>query len=47
LKKMKPAFLEHIDNGLANLLEAVDHAPGLSRLKELARECQKKIGNKL
>ena len=46
LKKKKPAFLQHINNGLANLLKAVDHAQGLPRLNELAIECQKKIGSK-
>jgi hypothetical protein len=46
LKKKKPDFLSHIDNGLANLLKALHRAPGLPRLNELARECQKKIGIK-
>jgi aminoglycoside/choline kinase family phosphotransferase len=40
LKKNKPAFLEHIGNGLNNLLIAVNHATGLERLKDLAIQCQ-------
>jgi hypothetical protein len=40
LKKNKPAFLKHINNGLANLLIAVNHAPLLARLKDIAIQCQ-------
>ena len=40
LKKNKPAFLKHINNGLANLLIAVNSAPKLPRLKSLAIQCQ-------
>jgi aminoglycoside/choline kinase family phosphotransferase len=40
LKKNKPAFLKHIDNGLTNLLIALNHAPKLERLKDLAIQCQ-------
>ena len=40
LKKNKPAFLKHINNGLSNLLIAVNHAPRLPRLKDLAIQCQ-------
>jgi aminoglycoside/choline kinase family phosphotransferase len=40
LKKNKPAFLQHINNGLANLLIAVNHAASLTRLKDLAIQCQ-------
>ncbi len=38
LKKKKPAFLQHIDNGLINLLIALDHVSRLSRLKDLTTE---------
>src|ERR1035437_8004684 len=41
LKKNKPAFLKHIDNGLTNLLIALNHAPKLPRLKELENQIQK------
>jgi len=40
LKKNKPAFLKHINNGFANLLMVVNLAPKLSRLKDLAMQCQ-------
>ena len=40
LKKNKPAFLKRINNGLANLLMAVNLALKLSRLKDLAMQCQ-------
>jgi len=40
LKKNKPAFLKHINNGLTNLIIAVNHAPKLARLKDLAIQCQ-------
>jgi aminoglycoside/choline kinase family phosphotransferase len=46
LKKNKPAFLKHIDNGLANLLIAVNHAPGLARLKDLAIQCRTALVSK-
>ena len=39
-KKNKPAFLKHINNGLTNLIIAVNHAPKLARLKDLAIQCQ-------
>jgi N-acetylmuramate 1-kinase len=40
LKKHKPAFLNHIANGLENLLIAVDNAGGLEQLHGLAIECE-------
>lgn len=40
LKKNKPAFLKHINNGLANLIIALNYAPKLPRLKDLAIQCQ-------
>ena len=40
LKKNKPAFLKHINNGLANLLIAANQTPKLVRLKDLALQCQ-------
>jgi hypothetical protein len=40
LKKNKQAFLKHINNGLINLIIAVNHAPKLARLKDLAIQCQ-------
>jgi len=40
LKKNKSAFLQHINNGLANLLIVVNHTPMLVRLKDLAIQCQ-------
>ena len=40
LKKNKPAFLKHIDNGLTNLIIAVNQTPKLVRLKDLAIQCQ-------
>jgi hypothetical protein len=46
LKKNKPAFLKHINNGLANLLIAVNHAPRLARLKDLAIQCQTALVSK-
>jgi N-acetylmuramate 1-kinase len=46
LKKNKPAFLKHIDNGLANLLIAVNHAPKLPRLKDLAIQCRTALVSK-
>src|SRR4030042_511150 len=45
LKKNKPDFLKHIDNGLANLLLAVDHAPKLAGLNDLALKCATPIKN--
>ena len=46
LKKNKPAFLKHINNGLANLLIAINHAPKLPRLKDLAIQCQTELVGK-
>jgi aminoglycoside/choline kinase family phosphotransferase len=40
LKKNKPTFLKHINNGLANLIIAVNQTPKLVRLKDLAIQCQ-------
>jgi aminoglycoside/choline kinase family phosphotransferase len=40
LKKNKPAFLKHINNGLANLLIAVNSAPKLPQLEDLTIQCQ-------
>jgi len=40
LKKNKPAFLKHINNGLTNLLIVVNQTPGLMRLKDLVIQCQ-------
>jgi aminoglycoside/choline kinase family phosphotransferase len=46
LKKNKPAFLQHINNGLANLLIAANHTSRLQRLKDLALQCQTVLANK-
>ncbi|MGP8155167.1 MAG: aminoglycoside phosphotransferase family protein [Smithella sp.] len=43
LKKNKPAFLKHINNGLANLLTATTHAETLPALHEQASECIQKL----
>lgn len=43
LKKNKPAFLNHIDNGLNNLLIATTSAQTLPVLHELASLCIKKL----
>jgi len=43
LKKNKPAFLNHIDNGLNNLLIATNSAQTLPTLHELASLCTKKL----
>ena len=43
LKKNKPAFLAHIDNGIKNLLTATTHAETLPVLHELASECIQKL----
>lgn len=40
LKKNKPAFLKHINNGLTNLIIAVNQTPKFTRLKDLAIQCQ-------
>ena len=40
LKKNKPTFLKHINNGLTNLIIAVNHTPRFARLKDLAIQCQ-------
>jgi aminoglycoside/choline kinase family phosphotransferase len=40
LKKNKTAFLKHINNGLTNLIIAVNQTPKLVRLKDLAIQCQ-------
>jgi aminoglycoside/choline kinase family phosphotransferase len=40
LKKNKPIFLKHINNGLTNLIIAVNQTPKLVRLKDLAIQCQ-------
>jgi hypothetical protein len=39
LKKNKPDFLKHIDNGIKNLLTATTHATTLPELHELAGKC--------
>ena len=39
LKKNKPDFLRHIDNGIKNLLTATTHAKTLPLLRKLADEC--------
>jgi aminoglycoside/choline kinase family phosphotransferase len=46
LKKNKPAFLNHIDNGLANLLLSLNYAPKLAQLKVLVMQCQKALAGK-
>jgi aminoglycoside/choline kinase family phosphotransferase len=43
LKKNKPTFLAHIDNGIKNLLTATTHAETLPVLHELAKECIQKL----
>ena len=43
LKKNKPTFLAHIDNGIKNLLTATTHAETLPVLHELASECIQKL----
>jgi hypothetical protein len=43
LKKNKPTFLAHIDNGIKNLLTATTHAEALPVLHELASECIQKL----
>ena len=43
LKKNKPTFLNHIDNGLNNLLIATTSAQGLSALHEMAGKCIQKL----
>jgi aminoglycoside/choline kinase family phosphotransferase len=40
LKKNKPAFLKHINNGLTNLIISVNQTPKFTRLKDLAIQCQ-------
>jgi len=40
LKKNKPAFLHQIGNGLKNLSITADNVSGLTRLKDLAAQCQ-------
>jgi N-acetylmuramate 1-kinase len=40
LKKNKPTFLTHINNGLTNLLIALNHAPALAMLKDLVIQCR-------
>ena len=46
LKKHKLDFLEHIANGLENLLMAVDNVGGLERLNDLATECETILAGK-
>ncbi len=46
LKKHKPAFLDHIGNGLENLLMAVDNVGGLEMLNDLATECETILARK-
>jgi len=46
LKKNKPAFLKHIDNGIKNLLAATNSATNLPVLQQLAGECIQKVGKK-
>ena len=43
LKKKKPAFLNHIDNGINNLLTATTSATTLPVLHELASKCIQKL----
>ena len=43
LKKNKPAFLQHIDNGINNLLTATTHAATLPVLQEVAGNCMQKL----
>ena len=43
LKKNKPAFLNHIDNGLHNLLIATNSAQTLPALHDLANKCIQKL----
>ena len=43
LKKNKPDFLNHIDNGIRNLLTATTHATTLPVLQELSGLCIKKL----
>lgn len=43
LKKNKPDFLKHIDNGIRNLLTATTHATTLPVLQELSDLCIKKL----
>ena len=48
LKKNKPAFLRHIDNGINNLLISATHTETLPRLRELAERCiEKLVKNKI
>ena len=46
LKKNKPAFLKHINNGLENLLIAIDSVSGLELLNNLATECETILARK-
>jgi len=46
LKKHKPAFLNHIANGLENLLVAIDNVSGLELLNNLATECETILAGK-
>ncbi len=43
LKKNKPDFLGHIDNGISNLLTAATNAKNLPKLRELADICVHKL----
>jgi N-acetylmuramate 1-kinase len=46
IKKNKPAFLTHINNGLTNLFIAVNQTPGLMRLKDLVIQCRTALVSK-
>jgi aminoglycoside/choline kinase family phosphotransferase len=43
LKKRKSAFLQHINNGINNLLIATNHAATLPMLNKLANKCIQKL----
>jgi aminoglycoside/choline kinase family phosphotransferase len=46
LKKNKPVFLKHINNGLTNLIIAVNQTPKFARLKDLIIQCQTALVDK-
>jgi N-acetylmuramate 1-kinase len=43
LKKNKPDFLSHINNGINNLLTATTHGATLPVLQEVAGDCIQKL----
>jgi aminoglycoside/choline kinase family phosphotransferase len=45
LGRNRPAFLDHIPSGLANLIEAAGDTPQLHLLANLARRCQEILAN--